>query len=106
MMKLHEDEVTSFIQEKVNLDDGDDDDSEADDDTEDEDKSTGAGGLGENDGDSLEDRVLLLPGHSAPSSQQQQVLVPVVPSTNVGVGDTAAVASSPEPRDVFMSTEQ
>jgi hypothetical protein len=110
MMKMHEEEVTRWIQEKVDLDNDDDD-------TESEDQSTGAdgaaaAGLGESDADNLDDPALLAAGPSAPSSQQQQqqqqrqLLVPVVPPTNASVGDTTAAATSSEVRDVFMSTEQ
>lgn len=103
-MKLHENEVTSFMQEKVDIideeddDDDDNDDDDGDDDTEDEDQDQGiTGPPGLVGGDE----------QSAPSSQQQQVLAPVASFANVGVsGATAGVASSPELGDVFMSTEQ
>lgn len=104
-MKMHEEEVIRWIQEKVDLDNDEDD-------TESEDQSPGVdgaatGGLGESDGDTLDDRASLVTGPSAPSLQQQrQLLVPVVPPTNVSVGDMTAAATSSEVRDVFMSTEQ
>lgn len=113
MMKMHEDEVTTWIQEKLDLDENDDDATESDDQSagggDGVDVTVAAGTLGESDGDNTLGAPALSLGAEPPSaspSQQRQVLVPIVPPVSTSIGDTTTANISSEVRDVFMSTEQ
>jgi len=122
MMQTHEDEVTAWIQEKIELNDAAEEEEEEEDDATESDDQSAAGGrvgvgvaVGESDPDktvsdpdnTLSDPALSLGAEPTTfASPSRQILVPIVPPVDVATRDATAATAPSEVGDVFMSQEQ
>ena len=115
MMQTHEDEVTAWIQEKIELNDAAEEEEEEEDDATESDDQSAAGGrvgvgvaVGESDPDkTVSDPALSLGAEPTTfASPSRQILVPIVPPVDVATRDATAATAPSEVGDVFMSQEQ